>query len=295
MGPQQIIKIQRLANSLDGRIPNQPNSIEQYSKLLRQNSVKNSKASSLLNLIQTEIEKEHKESIQKKLKQNSKSEVKILNQKKILKRNLRIEEKIDFQKTDYAASVKLCKEMIASYKRTKDKRKWDKAREIYYNDLIGVPKSYEDIQRPEMRLKYLELLDKGEIFPQDKEILNRYEKANDYHSQTKYRPQILSYKDLIAMYVNILEKDIDPSVYDDFNELTTAICGIRKIQGSMNRNQHLLQRDKKIVFVHPVDPSDTTLDAKKKRLKESIDAKRRSNMEHKLKSRTTVPVDDTFQ
>ena len=55
--------------------------------------------------------------------------------------------------------------MIASYKRTKDKRKWDKAREIYYNDLIGVPKSYEDIQRPEMRLKYLELLDKGEIFP----------------------------------------------------------------------------------------------------------------------------------
>ena len=110
-----------------------------------------------------------------------------------------------------------------------------------------------------MKLKYLELVDKAEIFPRDKEILSRYERANDY-GDLKYKPKILSYNDLIAMHVNLVEKNHDPQVLSDFRALGAAIGGSRKIEGTINRNQHLILRNKKIVFVPPVDPSDTTLD-----------------------------------
>ena len=96
----------------------------------------------MISLIHNELEKEARAG---KERRGASQEHKAHSARQIRKRIERQEEKIDLAKKEFAASVKLCKQLIAAYNRTKDKRKWDKAREIFYKDLIGAPKAYEDI------------------------------------------------------------------------------------------------------------------------------------------------------
>ena len=87
---------------------------------------------------------------------------------------------------------------------------------------------------------------------------------------------------------------------EDFRELLTQIGGIRKVFCFDQKNDTLYMqmgpeelakaKNKKRGFPAPIDKSDTTLEEKKNRLKESIEAKWKANLEQKLKQRTNVTV-----
>lgn len=163
--------------------------------------------------------------------------------------------------------------------------------------MVGAPSKYADIQKPEMRLKYLELLDKSNIFPEDRDILKHYDEQF-FHENSRdtgtYKPKIVSYKDLLSTYVNLLEKSNNEDIQNDFSSLLRQICGIQKKSFPYQRNQHLVTRDKPIKIISPVDATDTTLEQKKNRLEASIEAKRKINLEAKLRQRQskTIEVSD---
>ena len=90
--------------------------------------------------------------------------------------------------------------------------------------MIHGQNKYEDIQTPEMRLKYLELVEKGEIFAEDREKYARYERleaSGFYNDIERSQIKIKNYKDVISSYVNLLEKNHDPDVLDEFSKLAT--------------------------------------------------------------------------
>ena len=105
----------------------------------------------------------------------------------------------------------------------------------------------------------------------------------------------MSYEDLLSSYVNLMEKNHDPDVQEEFKKLTMKIGGTNKIPGTFNRNAHLALRQSKPEIVAPIDPSDKTLEQKKERLKASIEAKRKLHLQTKLKKRKIQDQQDSLR
>ena len=128
--------------------------------------------------------------------------------KRTIKRMEQKENKISDARKDFVASLKLCKQYMAAYERTKDQTKLAKAQEIFKRDLVGEPGKYNQIMRPEMRLKFLELVEKGNVFKMEKSKFGKYD--GDFLANLEgdgWKPQFSKYEDLIGMYVNLIEKD----------------------------------------------------------------------------------------
>ena len=182
---------------------------------------------------------------------------------------------------------------MKAYEKTQNPQKLEKARDIFTRFILGQPNNYKEIKRPENRIMYLNLLDQSQIFKEDKERLDELEELiktkNDNGEEILYKPKIQGYADLIALFVNLKEKNYPDKVIDDFKMLSSKLSGSYKIMGqrrSSDKHEDFL-RDKngKIVHVAPISSTDMTLDEKKARLQSSIDAKRRAMLETKLRNR----------
>ena len=157
-----------------------------------------------------------------------------------------------------------------------------------------MPSTYKDIKKPENRLLYLHLLEKSKLFPNDKERLDQLQriiktKSNNNEDELTYRPKIKSYADLVALYVNLKEKNFSYDVLEDFRMISRKLGGSFKIEGAPTRSDErkvdfVRDKDGKVVTVSPISKADETLDQKKNRLKASIDSKRRSMLESKMKA-----------
>ena len=94
-----------------------------------------------------------------------------------------------------------------------------------------MPRSYRDIKKPENRILYLNLLDKGTIFSEDKIKLDQLQKFLHTGDSADYAPKIKSYADLVALYVNLKEKDFSWKTVNDFRMLSRKLGPSFKIEG----------------------------------------------------------------
>lgn len=95
------------------------------------------------------------------------------NRKIVIKRKEVANEKVEADRQDFAAKVKICKEHLAKYDKTRKPKHFEVAKDVYYNDLIGGSYAYKDIKTNEMRLKYLTLLFEEKLFPVEREKFKR--------------------------------------------------------------------------------------------------------------------------
>ena len=210
-----------------------------------------------------------------------------------MKRKKYLEQQVQSTRDDFIANVRLCKGYLKAYEKTQNPQKLEKAREIFTRDILGQPNNYKEIKRPENRIMYLNMLDKSQIFKEDKERLDELEELiktkNDNDEEILYKPKIKGYADLIALFVNLKEKNYPDKVIDDFRMLSSKLSGSYKIMGerrsSDKQEDFLRDKNGKIIHVAPICSADTTLDEKKARLQSSIDAKRRAMLETKLRNR----------
>ena len=103
---------------------------------------------------------------------------------------------------------------MKQYDKRGDKRKKELAWKVLTKDILTLARTYDEIETPEMRLRYLKLLDEGKMFADRKDSLLHFNQAIE--EMLKFAdvcPDLASmrkdYKDVIASYINCLQNDYD--------------------------------------------------------------------------------------